>query len=126
MESIPKAHNRGRPPYPDVLTPPELRWALFEATKCGTRTTAPDHDYYVALRERLDGKRPVLSMAHKLARRLLPHAARPRRRGLEGTRPAKAGDGLIVVIGSRSRPDQLMFAAGSRQPPVAPTRRGRP
>jgi hypothetical protein len=31
-----------------------------------------------------------------------------------------------VVTGVHSRPDQMMFAAGSRQPPVAPTRWGRP
>jgi transposase len=48
---------------------PELRWALFEAAKSAARTTAPDHDYYVELRDRLGGKRPALSVARKLARR---------------------------------------------------------
>jgi transposase len=48
---------------------PELRWALFEAAKSAARTTAPDHDYYAELRDRLGGKRPALSVARKLARR---------------------------------------------------------
>jgi transposase len=49
--------------------PPELRWALFEAAKSAARQNSPDHDYYVALRDRLGGKRPALSVARKLARR---------------------------------------------------------
>lgn len=48
---------------------PELRWALFEAAKSAARTTAPDHAYYVELRDRLGGKRPALSVARKLVRR---------------------------------------------------------
>lgn len=49
--------------------PPELRWALFEAAKAAARSASPDHDYYVALRDRLGGKRPALSVARKLVRR---------------------------------------------------------
>jgi transposase len=45
---------------------PELRWALFEAAKSASRATSPDHDYYVAVRDRLGGKRPALSVARKL------------------------------------------------------------
>ena len=48
---------------------PELRWALFEAAQAAARPCSPDHDYYVALRDRLGGKRPALSMARKLVRR---------------------------------------------------------
>jgi len=48
---------------------PELRWALFEAAKAASRTTSPDHDYYVAVRDRLGGKRPALTVARELARR---------------------------------------------------------
>lgn len=48
---------------------PVLRWALFEAAKCAARTNSPDHDYYVAVRDRLGGKRPALSVARKLTRR---------------------------------------------------------
>jgi transposase len=48
---------------------PELRWALFEAAKVNARPGSPEHDYYVAVRERLGGKRPALSVARKLIRR---------------------------------------------------------
>jgi len=48
---------------------PELRWALFEAAKAAARQTSPDHDYYDAVRDRLGGKRPALSVARKLVRR---------------------------------------------------------
>ncbi len=48
---------------------PELRWALFEAAKSGARVGSPDHDYYLAVRDRLGGKRPALSVARKLVRR---------------------------------------------------------
>jgi transposase len=48
---------------------PELRWALFEAAKVNAREGSPDHDYYQAVRERLGGKRPALSVARKLVRR---------------------------------------------------------
>lgn len=46
-----------------------LRWALFEAAKSASRTTSSDHAYYVAVRDRLGGKRPALSVARKLVRR---------------------------------------------------------
>lgn len=48
---------------------PELRWALFEAAKAAARSSSPDHDYYTAVRDRLGGKRPALSVARKLVRR---------------------------------------------------------
>jgi len=48
---------------------PELRWALFEAAKVNARQGSPEHDYYVAVKERLGGKRPALSVARKLVRR---------------------------------------------------------
>jgi transposase len=48
---------------------PELRWALFEAAKSSARTSSPDHEYYAAVRDRLGGERPALSVARKLARR---------------------------------------------------------
>lgn len=49
--------------------PEVLRWALFEAAKSTARTTAPDHDYYDAVRERLTANRATLSVARKLVRR---------------------------------------------------------
>ncbi len=50
--------------------PPALRWALFEAAMCAPRRNAPDHDYYHQIKERTEGKRPALSVARKLARRI--------------------------------------------------------
>jgi transposase len=47
----------------------ELRWALFEAAKAASRASSPDHEYYMAVRDRLGGKRPALSVARKLVRR---------------------------------------------------------
>jgi transposase len=48
---------------------PALRWALFEAAKNAAKSSAPEHAYYVAARDRLGGKRATLSVARKLARR---------------------------------------------------------
>jgi transposase len=36
--------------------PEVLRWALYEAAKCSSRRTSPDHAYYAATKKRLDGK----------------------------------------------------------------------
>jgi len=47
---------------------PVLRWALFEAGESASRKQSPHHEYYEAGRKRLGGKRPVLSVARKLAR----------------------------------------------------------
>jgi transposase len=49
--------------------PPLLRWALFEAAKCAARRSSPDHDYYLAARDRLGASRATLSVARKLVRR---------------------------------------------------------
>jgi transposase len=51
--------------------PPALRWALFEAAMANaSRATAPDYDYYHQVKDRVGGKRPGLSVARKLARRI--------------------------------------------------------
>ena len=49
--------------------PAALRWALYEAAMASTRQASPDHDYYETVHGRLTGKRAVLSVARKLARR---------------------------------------------------------
>lgn len=49
--------------------PPLLRWAVFEAAKTWAHTDAPEHAYYEAVRQRLGGKRPALSVARKLLKR---------------------------------------------------------
>ena len=48
--------------------PPVLRWCVYEAGKTHARAAAPDHDYYVAVKDRKGGKRAALSEAHKIVR----------------------------------------------------------
>jgi len=47
---------------------PVLRWALHEAAMCAARPGFPDHAYWLAVKQRLGGKRAALSVARKLAR----------------------------------------------------------
>lgn len=49
--------------------PPTLRWALYEAGKCGARPTSPDYDYYHEVKARHGGKRATLAVARKIVRR---------------------------------------------------------
>jgi transposase len=49
--------------------PGVLRWAVYEAGKCGSRATSPDYDYYHQVKARHDGKRAALSVARKILRR---------------------------------------------------------
>jgi transposase len=48
--------------------PSVLRWALYEAAKSAAKPAAPDHEYYVSVRERLGAQRATLSVARKIAR----------------------------------------------------------
>jgi transposase len=48
--------------------PPVLRWALYEAGKTHGRTSAPDHGYYAAVKDRKNGKQAALSEARKIVR----------------------------------------------------------
>jgi transposase len=48
--------------------PPVLRWCAYEAGKTHARESAPDHVYYAAVKERIDGKRATLSEARKIVR----------------------------------------------------------
>ena len=45
-----------------------LRWAVYEAGKTHARSSAPDHDYYAAVKDRKNSKRAALSEARKLLR----------------------------------------------------------
>jgi len=48
----------------------ELRWALYEAAQSACRPSSPDHEHYLALKERgLSHTRASLTIARKLARR---------------------------------------------------------
>ena len=48
--------------------PAVLRWAVYEAGKTHARASAPDHDYYAAVKDRKGGKRAALSEARKILR----------------------------------------------------------
>jgi len=48
--------------------PPVLRWAVYEAGKTHARTSAPDHAYYAAVKDRKNSKRAALSEARKIIR----------------------------------------------------------
>jgi transposase len=48
--------------------PPVLRWAVYEAGKTHARTSAPDHTYYAAVKDRKNSKRAALSEARKIVR----------------------------------------------------------
>ena len=49
--------------------PPALRWALFEAALCASRSASPDHDYYRQTAERAGGTAAGLAVARKLLKR---------------------------------------------------------
>jgi transposase len=49
--------------------PGTLRWALYEAGKCGARPTSPDYAYYHQVKARHGRKRAALSVARKIVRR---------------------------------------------------------
>jgi transposase len=48
--------------------PAVLRWCVYEAGKAHARRTAADHNYYVRVKDRLDGKRAAISQARKIVR----------------------------------------------------------
>jgi len=48
--------------------PPVLRWAAYEAGKTHARSSAPDHGYYAAVKDRKNGKRATLAEARKIVR----------------------------------------------------------
>jgi transposase len=48
---------------------PQLRWALVEAAHHACQRRSPDHDLYLASKERSSSKRAALTVARKIARR---------------------------------------------------------
>jgi transposase len=48
---------------------PLLRWALYEAGRCGARPTSPDHDYWQQFAARVGRKRAGISVGRKITRR---------------------------------------------------------
>jgi transposase len=59
---------RARPGRLSRQGPPVLRWAVYEAGQTHARTSAPDHGYYAAVKDRKNGKRAALSEARKIVR----------------------------------------------------------
>ncbi len=59
---------RGPPGKLSRQGPPVLRWAVYEAGKAHARTSAPDHRYYAAVKDRKNSKRACLSEARKILR----------------------------------------------------------
>ena len=59
---------RGPPGRLSRPGPEVLRWAVYEAGKTHARASAPDHDYYAAVKDRQGGKRAALSEARKILR----------------------------------------------------------
>ena len=49
--------------------PEVLRWAVYEAGKTHARASAPDHDYYAAVKDRKGGKRAAISEARRSSAR---------------------------------------------------------
>ena len=45
-----------------------LRWAVCEAGQAHARSSAPDHRYYAAVKDRTNSKRACLSEARKILR----------------------------------------------------------
>ena len=48
--------------------PEVLRGCIYEAGKACARASAPGHDYYAQVKDRLDGKRAALSQARRIIR----------------------------------------------------------
>src|SRR3954468_4903581 len=57
--------------------PALLRWALYEAAFCASRSGSPDHAYYQQVADRLGSRRAIISVA-----RNPPPPCPPRPRGL--------------------------------------------
>lgn len=49
--------------------PPVLRWALYEAANCASRSSSPDHAYYLSVAARAGHNRARLAVARRLMRR---------------------------------------------------------
>src|SRR5216684_4217890 len=74
--------------------PPVLRWAVYEAGKTHARSSAPDHGYYAAVKDRQNGKRAGPGRARRS--RIHPMgttAASSRRTAVSRCRSCPAGPG---------------------------------
>jgi transposase len=67
--TVHQSDRRRAPGHLSRQGPPALRWALFEAALCASRTGSPDRDYYRQAAERLGGTGAGLAVARKLLKR---------------------------------------------------------
>ena len=67
--TVSSSDRKGPPGRLSRQGPPVLRWAVYEAGKTHARTSAPDHAYYAAVKDRKNSKRACLSEARKILRR---------------------------------------------------------
>src|SRR5216117_2973054 len=66
--TVSSSDRKGPPGRLSRQGPPVLRWAVYEAGKAHARTSAPDHRYYAAVKDRKNSKRAALSEARKILR----------------------------------------------------------
>ena len=66
--TVSSSDRKGPPGKLSRQGPPVLRWAVYEAAKTHARTSAPDHRYYAAVKDRKNSKRACLSEARKILR----------------------------------------------------------
>ena len=66
--TVSSSDRKGPPGKLSRQGPPVLRWAVYEAGKTHARTSAPDHRYYAAVKDRKNSKRAALSEARKILR----------------------------------------------------------
>ena len=66
--TVSSSDRKGPPGRLSRQGPPVLRWAVYEAGKTHARSSAPDHDYYAAVKDRKNSKRAALSEARKILR----------------------------------------------------------
>ncbi len=55
--TVSSSDRKGPPGRLSRQGPPVLRWAVYEAGKTHARSSAPDHDYYAAVKDRKNSKR---------------------------------------------------------------------
>jgi transposase len=67
--TVHQSDRRRAPGHLSRQGPPALRWALFEAALCASRSGSPDRDYYRQTAERVGGTGAGLAVARKLLKR---------------------------------------------------------
>jgi transposase len=78
--TVSSSDRKGPPGQLSRQGPPVLRWAVYEAGKAHARTSAPDHRYYAAVKDRCNGKRACLPRGPQDPPAGPSHPGRARRR----------------------------------------------